>query len=258
MTSAYHHLSIHQDHRKYLGFAFHWESSQGPINRYFVYNQLPFGLCAACHIFTKLTRPLISYWRDHGINSFIYLDDSTAIFHSLSDATLHSKNMESQLNESGFQSNSDKSKWQPAQTLEWLGFSLNSLTMQILVNEAEIDKFLHSCTLLLNSKKITPRQVARVVGQITSMSRAIGPEARLMSRHLSYWVDDSLKNPSFSNNNINQDRHSVYSNSSQTFRSDSYCVNKNTQFSKRKRDYLLFVMFLSKSHHISWSLAEAI
>jgi hypothetical protein len=76
-TSGYHHISINPLQCKYLGFSFHWP---GVGHRYFEFTQLPFGLNSACYLFTKLTRPLIKYWRLQGLNVFIYIDDGLAIF----------------------------------------------------------------------------------------------------------------------------------------------------------------------------------
>nr|XP_034335844.1 uncharacterized protein LOC105348263 isoform X2 [Crassostrea gigas] len=71
ITSAYHHVDIFPDHRKYLGFS--WKF--GVQDRYFCFNVLPFGLTSAPYIFTKLTRPLVKKWRREGKTVLMYLDD---------------------------------------------------------------------------------------------------------------------------------------------------------------------------------------
>ena len=40
-----------------------------------VFTVLPFGLCTACYLFTKLLRPLVRYWRTQGLRVVVYLDD---------------------------------------------------------------------------------------------------------------------------------------------------------------------------------------
>jgi len=47
LTSGYHHISIHKQHCKYLGFK--WKFADG-IEKYYVFLVLPFGLASACHI----------------------------------------------------------------------------------------------------------------------------------------------------------------------------------------------------------------
>lgn len=71
ITSAYHHVDIFPDHRKYLGFS--WKF--GVQDRYFCFNVLPFGLTSAPYIFTKLTRSLVKKWRREGKTVLMYLDD---------------------------------------------------------------------------------------------------------------------------------------------------------------------------------------
>jgi hypothetical protein len=71
ITSAYHHIDIFPDHRKYLGFSWKFDDQ----DRFFCFNVLPFGLTSAPYIFTKLTRPLVKKWRGEGKTVLMYLDD---------------------------------------------------------------------------------------------------------------------------------------------------------------------------------------
>ena len=194
LTQAYHHVSILPAHRKYLGFSFNYPSDRGFSTRYFQFNVLVFGLCSACHAFTKLTRPLVAYWRGMGILSYIYIDDGIGVFNSKENAISQSRIMLSTIESSGFIINAEKSNWVPAQTLDWLGFHFNSTTMQISVSHKKIEKVMITCYNLLNKKTVSPRHVAALIGQIIAMQRAIGPESRLMTRFLSFWVDRILKN----------------------------------------------------------------
>ena len=60
-TSGNHHVAINPLQCKYLGFPFHW-----PVigHLYFNFTQIPFDLNWACYSSTKLTRPLLKYWRE--------------------------------------------------------------------------------------------------------------------------------------------------------------------------------------------------
>ena len=55
----------------FLGFA--WNVNN--VTKYYVFRVLPFGLATAGHIFTKLVRVLIKYWRSNAIQILCYLDD---------------------------------------------------------------------------------------------------------------------------------------------------------------------------------------
>ena len=60
LTSGYHHIEIHPEHRKFLGFQWTFENGS---SRYFEFCVLPFGLALACYIFTKVLRPFTKRWR---------------------------------------------------------------------------------------------------------------------------------------------------------------------------------------------------
>lgn len=55
LKSGYHHINIHVEHQKYLGFQ--WDT--GTTTEYYVFTVLPFGLATACYLFTKIMRPLV-------------------------------------------------------------------------------------------------------------------------------------------------------------------------------------------------------
>ena len=63
---GYHHISINENYKKYLGFA--WKFPDGKV-RYFQFKVLPFGLASACYMFTKLMRLLVKKWRSQGIKA---------------------------------------------------------------------------------------------------------------------------------------------------------------------------------------------
>ena len=51
LKSGYHHIDTAEVHQKYLGFA--WRL------KYTVFTVLPFGLCRACYLFTKVVLRLV-------------------------------------------------------------------------------------------------------------------------------------------------------------------------------------------------------
>ena len=51
LTSGYHHIEIHPEHCKFLGFE--WTVKDG-CTRYFQFCVLPYGLASACYVFTKV------------------------------------------------------------------------------------------------------------------------------------------------------------------------------------------------------------
>ena len=59
LFNGYHHIDIGVEHRKYLGFSYKLEGK----DRFFTFASLPFGLSTAPYVFTKVMKPLVSYWR---------------------------------------------------------------------------------------------------------------------------------------------------------------------------------------------------
>ena len=59
MRSGYHHLNIHSEHNKFLGFSWNIDGK----DKYFIFSVLPFGLYSTGHIFIKVVRVLVNYWR---------------------------------------------------------------------------------------------------------------------------------------------------------------------------------------------------
>lgn len=53
--AGYHHIDIHKEHWRYLGFLWALNSSV----EYYVFCVLPFGLATVCYDFAKLMRPLV-------------------------------------------------------------------------------------------------------------------------------------------------------------------------------------------------------
>ena len=62
LKKGYHHVDIDPEYYTYLGFS--W--GEGKNKKYYVFTVLPFGLATAPMLFTKLLRPLTSFWHDRG------------------------------------------------------------------------------------------------------------------------------------------------------------------------------------------------
>jgi hypothetical protein len=68
LSKGFHHLDIHEDSVPFLGFE--WEG------QYYAYVGMPFGVAVAPWAFTKLTRVLLTRWREKGHRCSGYIDDS--------------------------------------------------------------------------------------------------------------------------------------------------------------------------------------
>jgi len=66
LTSGYFHVALHPNSRRFVGLK--WK------DMYYQYNCIPFELCTAPWVFSKVIRELVMYWRAIGINILPYLD----------------------------------------------------------------------------------------------------------------------------------------------------------------------------------------
>ncbi len=83
-------MDINKEHWKYLGFSWNGQNYV-----------LPFGLSSECYVFTKLLRPLVRYWRSHGIKAVLYIDDGIVGVPSLERAREWSETVRGDLDKAG-------------------------------------------------------------------------------------------------------------------------------------------------------------
>ena len=181
LKSAYHHIEIFDEHRKYL--AFRWE------NKNYVFNVLPFGISCAGHIFTKVCRVLIKKWRDSGYRVIMFLDDGLGIADSQEAASIMVDNIRKDLKSSGFLVAEDKCVWEPTQNIKWLGLIWNSTENCLRISDSRIGDLLGclKCILVATSKgmlQFTARFWAAVIGKLISMSYVIGNFVYLKCRDM--------------------------------------------------------------------------
>ena len=180
LKSGYHHVDINEEHWRYLGF--YWKK------QFYVFKVLPFGLSTACYAFTKLLRPLVRYWRSKGIRAVLYIDDGIVAFSALELAAGDSiVQVREDISEAGLTINVHKSCFSPSQRGVWLGFVLDfeKGRKEICIEEEKMAALIVSIDGILASQQMVHvRALASIVGQIVSMSRAIGYLVRLFTRHL--------------------------------------------------------------------------
>ncbi|XP_065175625.1 uncharacterized protein LOC135805510 [Sycon ciliatum] len=177
LKSAYHHIAIHEDHKKYLGFM--WQ------DQHYCFAALPFGLATAPHVFTKVTRPLITHWRKRGFRAFMYFDDGTAAASSTEEADHMAKEMQQDLRASGFIVNVKKSRWVPSQVLEVLGCEVDMKIAVFRVPKEKAERVCNMAVGLLRSKRsVKARSLASFAGFVQSLRLAIGPSTSLWTRSM--------------------------------------------------------------------------
>jgi len=179
LKSGYHHVDIHESCWKYLGFRWDMEG----VESYFVFKVLPFGLSSACYFFTKLLRPLVKFWRGHGYRIVVYLDDGICSMQA-EQAEAASEFIQDTLRQAGFVTHPVKCSWRPSFHVSWLGFDIDLLKGAILVPKEKLGAIQHLVCYTLKQDRLMARHLASVVGKIISLSLALGPVTRFMTRSL--------------------------------------------------------------------------
>ena len=176
LKSGYHHVDIAEVHHKYLGFK--WKG------RFFVFTVLPFGLCTACYVFTKLLRPLVRYWRSLGLRIVVYIDDGLCAENGEREACAASQLVCGTLDQAGFAINTTKSVWEPRRRLGWLGFVVDMALGHIEVPQSKITALQSMIGCARQATCIRARRLASILGKIASMSLAFGAVSHFMTRSM--------------------------------------------------------------------------
>ena len=142
---------------------------------------LPFGLATACYLFTKLLRPLTKYWRGQGLRVIIYLNDGIVSVNGKEAAGRASQQVRGDLQRAGLIEHTDKCIWTPTQCLNWLGFDIDLARGMVQV---PLEAVCNQIGDALQSKTLPARSLASITGKLISMSIALGPVTRLMTRGL--------------------------------------------------------------------------
>ena len=177
LTSGYHHIEIHPEHKKFLGFEWTFEDGS---TRYFQFCVLPFGLSSACYVFTKVLRPFIKRWRGMGIKAIIYIDDGISAFRNFELAKSVGEHIKNDLISAGFVINMEKSDFKPKPKGKWLGTISHTIKQTFSVPPEKITKLLDFITKYLNQDCATPKELSKIAGLLSSMHLSIGPFVRLL------------------------------------------------------------------------------
>ena len=127
LKNAYYMIKIDLKYRKYLRFY-----NDGKLYQFTV---LPFGLCTAPFLFTKIFKPILSVIRKRGIRVVQYLDDTCIIAKSYSECKNQVNYILNLFENLGFLVNYKKCNIIPKTECKFLGFIFNSEVMIISIDQ---------------------------------------------------------------------------------------------------------------------------
>lgn len=165
LKDAYYSVNLAPSVRKFFRFEF-----EGTI---FEFVGLPQGFRDSPRIFTKLLKPALSYLRCQGHTVLIYIDDSLLQGDSFLECSEAVRTACELLDSLGFTIHPTKSVLQPSQSIEFLGFILDSHNMTVSLTSAKAEKIRKACADLVKRQRCTIRQLAEVIGQFVAAQAGV-------------------------------------------------------------------------------------
>lgn len=168
IKDAYLHLRYRRAHWKFG--AFWWKGEA------WCCKSMMFGHTHAPRWWTKVMRSVVEFIRRKGIRCVIYLDDLLVLCGTDWDTAIRIRDFVlDTLLRLGLTINLTKSVLQPVRRISYLGFVLNSKTMTISVEAKKLTEVRKKVRKLLKKQKASARDLARILGLVSSMANAILP-----------------------------------------------------------------------------------
>jgi len=179
LQQAYYHVKIRPEDWTYLGACVELHGQP----QFFVYKHLPFGLNVAVHTITKIWKPVTCYIQSLGIPFTIYIDDGR-VLGSEHEIETNRRVVYDVLQKCGWLLSLEKNdaEGQASTSKEYLGFVVDSMAMKCYSTErklAKVENELDKCLALPN---LGIRDLASVVGKISSMRLSHGMLSRVCLR----------------------------------------------------------------------------
>lgn len=165
LSDAFHMVSVLEEDRKFLRFEF-----EGDL---YEYNCLPFGICSAPYVFTKIIKPVLYYLRKFGYMSTVYIDDFLLFGDTYNECAKNVAFTLETLTSLGFIPNMEKSILKPSRTCVFLGLEFDSINMCIRLPK---DKQKHIYDLICQYQKIIKckiRDFAKFIGTLNFATTAV-------------------------------------------------------------------------------------
>ena len=175
LKDAYFHIPVARRFRRFLRFG--W---RGKLYQYLV---IPFGLCVAPWLFTRVTAPLKAWLRARGIRSIFYLDDILIVGSSRAECLANLNIALTLLRDVGFIVNLKKSSLVPSTNFLFLGLRWDTLLGTVGIDEVKRLKMTTFASSILRLSSLTCHVLQKFLGVATSNLAAV-PLLRLRTRFL--------------------------------------------------------------------------
>ena len=160
LKDAFYSVPIHEENQKYFKFA--WGDS------FYSYRGMPNGYGPAMRIFTKILKPPFSALRRKGHESVVFVDDTYLQGDNFEDCRQNVISTINLLRKLGFTIQNEKSVLIPTQSIQFLGFILNTISMRISLSHEKSASIKKHIIHILAQCKITIRELASIIGKIVA------------------------------------------------------------------------------------------
>ena len=158
LKGAYYSIKIREEHQKSLKFKFK--------DKCYKFTVLPNGLSTGPRKFTKLLKPPLAFLRKEGHILCAYIDDLLNIGDSYNDCLSDVIDTVLVFDTLGFVIHLKKSHLILTQTIVFLRFLIDSMSITIRLTGENWEKIVKNCKLLLQQAKTQIRAAARVIGML--------------------------------------------------------------------------------------------
>ena len=134
---------------------------------------MPNGLALAPRKFTKLLKPVLANLREEGHVSTSFLDDSLLLSDSEEESVPNVQATVQLFRSLGFIIHPDKSVLEPAQQIQYLGVVIDSRDMSVRLTAERKCNLKDSCKKLLKARKLTIRDLAKVIEKVVASFTAV-------------------------------------------------------------------------------------
>lgn len=188
LKSGYYHVAIHPNFRKYFGIK--WTFQTGVV-KYYVWNVCFLGISDLVRTFTKLMRPIMSYFHGRGIRADIYIDDIRCTAATKNECQNQISFIRRTLDKAGFVESIEKAV-PPTQYDVFLGLVNDTRHLRYFIPDSKLCDIELTIDRLLARQRARVKEVASLYGKLASCRLATGPIIRLLTRDGQRTISDTV------------------------------------------------------------------
>lgn len=165
LKDAYYTLPIRERDKPFV--CFQWGEKK------YMFHVMPFGLTSAPRLFTKAMKTPLAVLRQRGLRIFGYIDDLFILADNKEDCEYSVKVTCDLLQSLGFFINVEKSSLSPSNSLQFLGFVLDTDSMRIFPTLEKVQKTKDLLMTISQPGRFKIRTVASLVGVLNDLTKGV-------------------------------------------------------------------------------------